>query len=95
MNKQFDIKLTTRFKKQLKVLRQQPNFNYDELDKVINMLSNNELLPEKYQNHLLNPKSKGIWECHIQNDVLLEYKKNETELILLLLGIGSHSNLFK
>ena len=40
MNKQFDIKLTTRFKKQLKVLRQQPNFNYDELDKVINMLSN-------------------------------------------------------
>lgn len=58
MNKQFEIKLTTRFKKQLKAVRKQPNFNYNELDKVINMLSNNELLPEKYNNHLLSPKSK-------------------------------------
>ncbi len=58
MNKHFEIKLTTRFKKQLKTVRKQPNFNYNELDKVINLLSNNELLPEKYNNHLLNPKSK-------------------------------------
>ncbi|MBO5004080.1 MAG: type II toxin-antitoxin system YafQ family toxin [Clostridia bacterium] len=34
-------------------------------------------------------------ECHIQPDVLLEYKKNHNELILLLLSIGSHSDLFK
>ena len=58
MNEKFEIKLTTKFKKQLKAVRKQTNFNYDELDKVINMLSNNELLPEKYNNHLLTPKSK-------------------------------------
>ena len=58
MNKQYEIKLTTQFKKQLKVLKKQPNFDYDALDTVINMLSNNELLPTKYRNHLLNPKSK-------------------------------------
>lgn len=58
MNEKFEIKLTTKFKKQLKIVRKQPNFNYNELDKVINMLSNNELLPEKYNNHLLTPKSK-------------------------------------
>ena len=58
MNKKFEIKLTSKFKKQLKTIRKQPNFNYDELDKVINMISNNELLPEKYSNHLLSPKSK-------------------------------------
>lgn len=58
MNKKFEVKLTTKFKKQLKVVRKQPNFNYDELDNVINMLSNNEVLPPKYNNHLLSPKSK-------------------------------------
>ncbi len=58
MNKQFEIKLTTRFKKQLKAIRKQPNFNYNELDKVINMLSKNKTLPEKYNNNLLTPKSK-------------------------------------
>ncbi len=58
MSKQFEIKLTTKFKKQLKIIRKQPNFNYNELDKVINMLSSDEILPEKYKNHLLNPKMK-------------------------------------
>ncbi len=58
MNKQFEIKLTTRFKKQLKAIRKQPNFNYNELSRVIDMLSNDKILPEKYNNHLLNPKSK-------------------------------------
>ena len=58
MSKQYEVKLTTKFKKQLKIIRKQQNFNYDALDTVINMLSNNELLPKKYNNHLLNPKSK-------------------------------------
>ena len=58
MSKQYEVKLTTKFKKQLKIIRKQQNFNYDALDTVINMLSNNELLPKKYNIHLLNPKSK-------------------------------------
>ncbi len=58
MNKSLEIKLTTKFKKQLKIVRKQPNFNYDELDKVINILASNELLPSKYNNHLLEPRNK-------------------------------------
>lgn len=56
--KQYEIKLTTKFKKQLKKLHKQPNFNYDALDEVINILASNELLPAKYRNHLLEPKNK-------------------------------------
>ncbi len=58
MNKRYELKLTTKFKKQLKVVRKQPNFDYNALDKIINMLANNEMLPVKYRNHLLEPKSK-------------------------------------
>lgn len=54
--KQFEIKLTNRFKKQLKRLQKQKNFNYDALDEVINTLASNQLLPSKYRNHLLEPK---------------------------------------
>ena len=93
--KQYEIKLTNKFKKQLKRLQRQPNFNYDALDKIINMLASNELLPTKYRNHLLEPKNNGVWECHVQPDVLLEYKKIDDLLVLVLISIDSHSNLFK
>ncbi len=58
MMKRYEIKLTNKFKKQLKKLQKQSNFNYDSLDEVINILASNELLPAKYRNHLLEPKKK-------------------------------------
>ena len=39
MMKRYEIKLTNKFKKQLKKLQKQPNFNYDSLDEVINILA--------------------------------------------------------
>ena len=52
MMKRYEIKLTNKFKKQLKKLQKQPNFNYDSLDEVIDILASNKLLPAKYRNHL-------------------------------------------
>lgn len=56
--KQYEIKLTNQFKKQLKKIQRQPNFNYKALDEVINILASNDILPSKYRNHLLEPKKK-------------------------------------
>ena len=56
--KQYEIKLTNHFKKQLKKLQKQPNFNYNALDEVINILASNDIFPSKYRNHLLEPKKK-------------------------------------
>ncbi|MBX2670484.1 type II toxin-antitoxin system YafQ family toxin, partial [Campylobacter jejuni] len=36
----------------------------------------------------------GFRECHIQQDLLLVYQKQDDKLILYLLRIGSHSELF-
>lgn len=58
MNKIYDIVFTNKFKKNYEKMKQQANFKNEEFEKVIEMLSNNELLPEKYNNHLLKPKSK-------------------------------------
>jgi len=37
---------------------------------------------------------KEFYELHLRVDVLLVYKKHEDVLILLLAGLGSHSDLF-
>ena len=94
-NSKYQIKFINTFKKQYTKIKNTPNFKQEEFNKVIEILSNNEILPAKYKNHLLTPKANGIWECHIQNDILLEYQKFDDKLILLLIGIGTHSQLFK
>ena len=93
--KQYKIKITTKFKKQLKKMASQPHFKQEKLEEVINLLSNNKQLPYKYKNHLLEPKDNGIWECHVQPDVLLVYKKIDELLILILINLDSHSNMFR
>ena len=54
--KQYDVKLTTQFKKQLKGLQKQKKLDTDALNEIIELLSSNKLLPLKYRNQLLNPR---------------------------------------
>lgn len=57
-SKKYDIQYTNKFKKQYTKIKKQQYFKQSEFEKVIDILSNNELLPTKYNNHLLNPKSE-------------------------------------
>ena len=56
--KQYDIMVTKKFKKQYKNIRKQPKFKEKEFEKVIELLANKKVLPIKYKNHILEPKSK-------------------------------------
>lgn len=58
MNKIYQVKFTTVFKKQYSKIKNNPNFKQEEFNYVIDLLSKNQILPQKYKNHLLNPKSK-------------------------------------
>ena len=39
-------------------MRKQKNFDENALNTVIELLANDEVLPDKYRNHLLEPRSK-------------------------------------
>ena len=65
-----------------------------ELWDVVAKLLQGEKLDEKYQTHQLHGNRKGQWECHIQPDWLLVWEQNETELILIMVNTGTHSDLF-
>ena len=58
MNKIYQVKFTTVFKKQYSKIKNNPDFKQEEFNHIIDLLSKNQILPQKYKNHLLNPKSK-------------------------------------
>lgn len=89
----FLLKFSSRFKKDLKLYKHD-KFFLVELEKVLDILAKGKDLPDKKLNHPLIGEFKGCFECHVKPDILLIYKIEQSELIVLLLRIGSHSNLF-
>lgn len=90
-----NIETTSQFKKDYK-LAVKRGCDPKRLQEVLNMLVNQQPLPEKYRDHTLaNSRNyKDMRECHIQPDWLLVYKVENEKLILKLIRTGSHSDLF-
>lgn len=91
----YKVKFSTKFKKSFKKFRSDKNFKRQEFDLVLGKLLRGEKLDIKYKNHQLSGEYNGMNECHIQNDILLIYFYEDSELILYAVNIGSHSELFK
>ncbi len=89
----FSLKYSRRFKKDLKL------YKYDkkvltELELILDYLVKDINLPKQYKNHKLTGEFKGCFECHVKPDILLVYKVEKSDLLILLLRINTHSNLF-
>ena len=65
-----------------------------ELRRVMSLLERDGSLPANYRPHKLSGDRHGQWECHIEPDWLLIWEQNDTELLLLFTGTGTHSDLF-
>lgn len=90
----YTIKFTKQFVRDWKRCERQ-GLPMDELQKAIDLLSQNGHLPANYRPHKLSGNRAGEWECHIKPDWLLIWEQYEEELTLLLLNTGTHSELFK
>ncbi|MDO4159203.1 MAG: type II toxin-antitoxin system YafQ family toxin [Prevotellaceae bacterium] len=89
----YTIKSTHRFDKDLRKCIAR-GFPIEEFKQVVSILSETGKLPEKYKSHKLKGKYAGMWECHIKPDWLLVWDQDDTNLVLLLLDTGTHSDLF-
>ena len=65
------------------------------IQEAISILAETGSLPAQYRPHRLSGKYTGQWECHIEPDWLMVWEQNDTELNLLFLYTGTHSDLFK
>ncbi|MFA6393509.1 MAG: type II toxin-antitoxin system YafQ family toxin [Patescibacteria group bacterium] len=89
----YSLKYSSRFKKDLKRFRNDRKL-LSLLEDFLDLLAEGGKLSEKYCRHELRGEFKGCFECHLRPDVLLIYKIEEKKLLVLLLRIGSHSELF-
>ena len=64
------------------------------LKEVIDILVTTGELPPIYKPHKLSGKMSNLWECHIKPDWLLVWEQNDTELTLLMVATGTHSDIF-
>lgn len=66
-----------------------------ELKFCIQNLAKGERLDAKYRDHKLQGELEGYREFDLRGDLLVIYRVYENILILSLIDIGTHSNLFK
>ena len=88
-----EIVLTTRFKKDYKLIKKR-GYDISLLNETVDLIASSKQLPEKYKDHALSGDYQGCRECHITPDWLLIYEIYKEELILYLTRTGNHSDLF-
>ena len=89
------INLSSAIKKDFKRVKANPR--HADLDQklgaVVELLTEDNPLPDAQRDHALVGNWKGYRECHVKPDLLLIYSI-ETPDTLLLSRLGSHSELF-
>ena len=65
-----------------------------DLEDVFDMLAREERLPAAFEDHQLQGEFKKYRECHIRGDLLLMYEKRDAQQLVIIVDIGSHSQLF-
>ena len=89
----YKLGTTKRFDNALKFCRKR-GYPIEKLQKAIYLLVENGTLPSEYKPHILHGNHEGEWEARIESDWLLIWEQNDTELTLLMLTTGTHSDLF-
>ncbi|MBI4065628.1 type II toxin-antitoxin system YafQ family toxin [Candidatus Kaiserbacteria bacterium] len=86
------VRTAARFRKSLKKISRSGSFDKIRLEKIIDTLSHEEKLDRDCQDHALTADMSGYRECHLEFDLLLIYKVEDNNLVLV--NIGSHPELF-
>ena len=91
----YEIIRTRRFKTAFKRVRKLNGFKEEIFKEVIESLSEGKKLKKERKDHQLTGNLKAFRECHLAPDILLIYQKDGKILVLTLVSVGNHSQLFK
>jgi mRNA interferase YafQ len=90
----YEIVRTRRFKTAFKRVRKLKGFKQNVFDEVVNKLAEGRKLEKERKDHQLTGNLNNYRECHLAPDILLVYKIDNGILVLTLVGIGNHAQLF-
>ena len=91
------IRKSKKFKQDYKLVKRNPQYKEIVdliLIEVLELLCDDQQLPESYKDHKLIGNWRGYRECHLKADLLLIYCQTRDGCELKLARIGSHSELF-
>lgn len=91
----YQVVLSRRYKTSLKRFSRHKDFSNEVLERIVSALARGEKLEPKYQDHQLSGELQDYRECHIKHNVLLTYQKYDDVLLLLLVNLGTHDDLFR
>jgi mRNA interferase YafQ len=92
MTQPLAIFTTSRFEKDYKRARRNPDWRINDLKEVIRVLAVRGSLARKHRDHKLTGEYDDCRECHIRPDWLLIYRIDPEGLHLI--RTGSHADLF-
>ncbi len=64
----------------------------DEAEHLFYLLAKHDALPEEYDEHPLTDNWQGHWDCHLEGDLVVLYRR--TARAIILVRIGTHAELF-
>jgi mRNA interferase YafQ len=91
----YEIVKTRRFKTAFKRVKQLKGFKQNVFEDVVNTLAEGKKLNKERKDHQLTGNLKNFRECHLAPDILLMYQIDTGVLILTLVNVGNHYQLFK
>ena len=89
----YSIRQTGQYKRSAKRCKKR-GYNERQLAKVVDILAGGGQLPLKLLKHPLGGMYKGCWECHISDNWLLVWKQDDVRRVIILVNVGTHSELF-
>lgn len=91
----YEVVKTKRFKTAYKRIRNLKDFDKKVFVDVVHTLASGNTLTQEYRDHKLTGNLKSFRECHLAPDILLLYQIDDGILVLTLVSIGNHAQLFK
>ncbi len=88
-----NLRFTNQFKKDYN-LAQKPGHDLSEFESLVNKLRVREPLDPKYKDHPLSNNWKNHRDFHLHPDLVVIYCIKESEIILEMVRMGTHADLF-
>lgn len=92
----FTLKPTNQFKRDAKKVIKRASKNFEVIENFFEKLKANgaNCIEKKYLAHKLTGNYKNNWEVHIKPDLLIIWFEITEENEIILLRLGTHSDLF-
>ena len=88
----YKIQKTSSFSQDFKRVMRRGDLDLDDFAQALEILAESGTLPDEYKTHKLRKDYSGVYDSHLDEDLLILWKRNRN--VITLLRMGTHEDLF-